>query len=97
MYLFWVVVEVGVGLRLVGFAGLAEPNSGKHEDRSGELADGECLVEDDPAGQGGDEGAEETKDADLGDREELDPAEPEAKPPHRGPEIATTMAKMAFV
>jgi hypothetical protein len=68
----------GAAVAFIELVGLAQPDCAEHEDGPGELADAECLVEDDPAGQGGNKRAEETKDADLGDGEELDATEPEA-------------------
>ena len=58
--------------------GLPEPDRAKDEDGSTELADAECLVENDPTGHGSDNGAEESEHADLGDGEELHTSEPEA-------------------
>ena len=77
MLLSW-LSATGAAVAFIELVGLAQPDCAEHEDGSGELAGAECLVEDDPAGQGGDERAEEPKDADLGDGEELDATEPEA-------------------
>jgi hypothetical protein len=56
---------------------LAEPHRGEDDGHAGELAGAQRLLKPDPAGEGGDDGAEESEEADLGGGQPLDPAEPE--------------------